>query len=191
MKNPYLVYQAKSFYNAYHVLQQVTFDSDELLLMVPRIVYGTFSVELTLKAILTEQGIPYDNEHNLKILFDKLPLNIQKRIWDYLATKAPEYSDVAKCETELLIMSEAFVQWRYYYEDTISPSVDGRFLSAFANATIFVMFDLGYNTFFTKSEAIPPFTEKYAEIDKKFEENRKEYIEKNRDIIQKKQRKKQ
>ena len=76
MKNPYLVYQAKAFYNAYHMLESINPIGDELLLMVPRIVYGTFSVELTLKAILTEQGIPYDNEHNLKILFDKLPLNI-------------------------------------------------------------------------------------------------------------------
>lgn len=192
MKNPYLVYQAKSFYNAYHVLQQVTFDSDELLLVAPKFVYGSFAVELTIKAILVEQDIPYNNEHNLKLLFDMLPLNIQERVWSYLSTKFPEYSDIDKCQTELLIMSEAFVQWRYYYEsNSAAPSFDGRFLAAFANAMIFVMFDLGYNTFFTKSEAIPPFTEKYAEIDKKFEENRKEYIEKNRDIIQKKQRKKQ
>ena len=107
MKNPFLVYQAKSFYNAYIALEQLNPAGDELLYLVPTLVNGAFSIELTIKAILVEQGIPYDKEHNLKILFDKLPAEIQKRIWDYLATKVPEYSDVTKCENELLIMSEA------------------------------------------------------------------------------------
>ena len=148
MKNPFLIYQAKSFYNAYLALEPLMPVEDELLYMAPKFVNGALSVELTIKAILCEQGISYDNEHNLKILFDKLPTDIQNRVWSFLATKTPEYSDITKCETELVIMSEAFVQWRYYYEGNGAAVFDMRFLSAFANATIFVMFDLGYNTFF-------------------------------------------
>lgn len=188
MKNPFLIYQAKSFYNAYLALEPLMPVGDELLFIVPKFVNGAFSIELTIKAILVEQGISYDNEHNLKILFDKLPTNIQNNVWSFLATKAPEYSDIRKCETELLIMSEAFVQWRYYYEGNGAPALDMRFLSAFANAMIFVMFDLGYNAFFTSSE-IPLSSEKYTEIDKKIDDNRAGYIEQNQELIQKKKRK--
>lgn len=84
MKNPILVYQAKSFYNAFILLEQTKVEDDELLLVVPRLVYGAFSVEVTLKAILTEQGISYGKEHNLKTLFEKLPFEIQNQIWGYL-----------------------------------------------------------------------------------------------------------
>ena len=184
MKNPFLVYQAKSFYNAYIALEQLKAEEDELLYLVPRLVNGAFSAELIIKAILIEQNIPYSNEHNLKILFDKLPADIQNRIWEFLTLKAPEYSDITKCETELLIMSDAFVQWRYCFEGS-PPAFDSRFLSAFTNALIFVMFDLGYNVFFSKLNNA--FTqEKYADIDKMFEDNRKNFITVNQEKIQKK-----
>ena len=123
----------------------------------------------------------------MKVLFDKLPAEIQKRILYYLVTKAPEYSDVTKCENELLIMSETFVQWRYSYEGKGVPAFDSRFLSAFANTTITVMFELGYNVFFTSS-TISQDTEKYAEIDAKIAQNRKEFLEENQKTIQKKKK---
>ena len=72
-----------------------------MLLFVPKLVNGAFSAELTIKAILTEQSISYDKEHNLKILFEKLPAEIQNQIWEYLVKKAPEYSDAEKREKEL------------------------------------------------------------------------------------------
>lgn len=181
MKNPFLVYQAKSFYNAYLALEPLNPDGEELLFMVPKFVNGVFSIELTIKAILVEQGISYDNEHNLKILFDKLPTDIQNRVWSFLTTKFPEYSDITKCETELLIMSEAFVQWRYYYEGNGTPSFDARFLAAFANAMIFVMFDLGYNVSFRREENTLS-----AEIDGKIEANRRDFSKNNQERIQKK-----
>ena len=76
MKNLTLVYQAKSFYYAYIALDQLKSD-DEFHFFVPKLVNGAFSVELVIKAILTEQNISYDKVHNLKILFDKLPMDIQ------------------------------------------------------------------------------------------------------------------
>ena len=84
-------------------------------------------------------------------------------------------------------MSEAFVQWRYAFEDKGAPSIDGRFLAGLANAVIFVMFDLGYNTFFTSSP-VPHDTEQYTEVDAMFEQNRKTFLEKNQSIVQKKKR---
>ena len=110
MNNPFLVYQAKSFYNAFVLLEKIKCEDDELLLLVPRLVNGAFSVELILKAILTEQDITCGKEHNLKALFDKLPLDIQKRIWQNFLAKAPEYSDEAKRENELVLIADAFVR---------------------------------------------------------------------------------
>ena len=185
MKNAILAYQAKSFYNAYIVLEQLKPDDDELLLVVPALVNGAFSVELAIKAILVEQGIPYSNEHNLKLLFDRLPLDIQAQIWTFLATKAPEYADETKRENELLLISNALVQWRYCFErNQPAPGFDTRFLAAFANAVIFVMFDLGYNPSYVKSE-VTASSAKYAEIDRKFANNRNECIKHNQEAIRK------
>lgn len=170
MKNPFLVYQAKAFYNAYIALEQLK-PEDALLLVVPRLVNGSFSVELIIKAILTEKNIAYEKDHNLKVLFEMLPLDIQEKIWQYLVEKAPEYSDKTKRENELLLMSETFVKWRYYFEEKIVPAFDSRFLSAFSNAAICEMFDMGLNVSFEMSE-IPVSSDEYREIDKKFEENR-------------------
>lgn len=187
MKNPSLAYLAKSFYNAYIALDQLEPPQDELLLYIPKLVNGAFSAELIIKAILVEQDIPYNNEHNLKILFEKLPVEIQKRVWRFLAQKASEYADVEKRENELLLMSDAFVQWRYCYEGNLAPAFDIRFLSAFTNALIIVMFELGYNVFFTKSEiALSP--EECAEIDNKIENNRRECMKNNEANIKKKSR---
>lgn len=184
MENPILVYQAKAFYNAYIALEQLKPD-DEWLLLVPRLVNGAFSAELAIKAILTEQNISYDRVHNLIILFDRLPLDIQNKIWEYLAEKAPEYSDVAKRETELLLISEAFEQYRYCFEGNITAAFDMRFLAAFANASIGIMFELGYNASITERTVSP---EDFAEIDTKIENNRSESIKHNQEIIQKKHR---
>ena len=182
MNNLSLAYQAKAFYNAYIALEQLKPD-DEWLLFVPRLVNGAFAAELTIKTILVEQNIPYDKEHNLKILFDKLPLDIQNKIWEYLENKAPEYSDAEKRETELLLISEAFVQCRYCFEGNITAAFDVRFLSAFANASICIMFELGYNAFITERNVSP---EEFAEIDAKIENNRSESIKHNQRIIQNK-----
>jgi len=171
MNNPALIYQAKSFYNAYIALAQIRIPENEFLYLIPEMVNGALSVELTLKAILTEQNIPYEHEHNLKILFDKLPLDIQALIWYYVGKKAPSYSDLAKCENELLLMSEAFVQWRYFFERKLATAFELSFLSVFANAAIIVMFDLGYNVDLVKDElAKSPWENE--EIDRKFAANR-------------------
>lgn len=186
MKNPSLVYQAKSFYNAYIALEQCKPD-DDLLLVAPRLVNGAFSIELIIKAILVEQDISYNNEHNLKVLFDKLPRDIQNTMWRYLAKKAPEYTDKAKRENELILMSNAFVQWRYCYESNNVPAFDGRFLSVFANAAICTMFELGYNAFFTERK-IAANSDEYYEIEQKFEDNRRNCLQRNQEIIRKKSR---
>lgn len=41
---------------------------------------------------------------------------------------------------ELVLISNAFIDWRYVFEDKSAPAIDSRFLSAFANASIWTMF---------------------------------------------------
>lgn len=172
MDNLILAYQAKAFYNAYIALDQLKPDEKHLL-FVPKLVNGAFAIELSIKTILVEKNIPYQKEHNLKVLFKKLPLDIQNKIWNYLAEKAPEYADIEKRENELLLISEIFVQYRYCFEGDIIAAFDERFVSAFANATIRVMFELGFNAFLTERTASP---DEIAEIEAKIETNRIESI---------------
>ena len=74
IRNEFLIYQAKSFYNAYIALEQINQLCDKpLMYYVPMLVNGAFSIEITLKAILSENQIDYGKEHNLVVLFQQLP----------------------------------------------------------------------------------------------------------------------
>lgn len=184
MNNPQLVYQAKAFYNAYIALDQIgNSTNNPVLFLVPQIVNGAFAVEITLKAILTEQGICYGKEHNIKVLFDLLPQNIQNDLWDYFEKKKPEYAGTDKRESELIIMSDAFVKWRYSFEGNNPPAFDISFLSAFANAAIYMMFHLGYNAYVQPSNS----SETAEEIEKKFEDNRNNNYQNSANYINRKQ----
>ena len=115
------------------------------MLFAPLVVNGAFSVELAFKAILAKNGIEYGKEHNLLILFQMLPESFQQELWTYLIEKAPEYADSSKTYDELILLSNAFIDWRYVFEEKPVPAIDSRFLAAFANAAIRTMFS-HYNT---------------------------------------------
>lgn len=178
-----LVYQAKSFYNAYIALDQLSRDNPDtlLLLFAPLVVNGTFSAELALKAILAKNQIEYGKEHNLLILFQMLPKSFQQELWAYLTEKAPEYADSEKRLDNLILLSNAFVDWRYAFEGKPVPAIESRFLAAFANATIRTMFS-HYNT------DLQPSTKAESDdaIEQKFCENREKCKEINLKMIQKK-----
>lgn len=169
VRENHLVYQAKSFYNAYIALEQIGRQAeDDLLLYIPTIVNGAFSCELTLKAILAKNKIKYDNEHNLLSLFELLPDSFQNELLGHLIQKAPEYKEAKKFVEELILISNAFVDWRYAFEDKPVPAFDTRFLSAFANAAIWTMFS-HYNVSLERCDD----TEKTDdEIEEMFRENR-------------------
>ena len=115
MRSDFLVYEAKSFYNAYIALEQLSKadTTPELLLYAPMVVNGSFSIELTLKAILVKNHISYGKEHNLLVLFRLLPKPFQDELLTHLIEKAPEYINPEKCVEELVLLSNAFVDWRY------------------------------------------------------------------------------
>lgn len=169
MNTNFLVYEAKSFYNAYITLEQLTRSSEEaeLLYCVPALVNGAFSIELTLKAILAKEQIVYNREHNLFLLFQLLPESFRCELLDHLVEKAPEYSNPNKLYDELVLISNAFIDWRYAFEDKPAPAINSRFLSAFANAAIWTMFS-HYNVDLTPSSAAISD----EEVEKKFQRNR-------------------
>ena len=182
----FLLYQAKSFYNAYIALDQVYQASDDpMLYYVPLMVYGAFSAEITLKAILAENGVEYGKEHNLLELYRMLPESYGAELLGHLFEKAPEYRDTDKCVEELVLISNAFVDWRYAYEGQPAPAFDMRFLSAFANAAIWTMLS-HYNV-----DIIPSSTKREtdAEIEEKYRQNREKCIEANLIKIQQKKKK--
>ena len=183
MNSDLLVYQAKSFYNAYVNLEAISQGPDHILFIVPTLVNGAFAIELTLKAILTKNGISYEKEHNLWMLFKKLPERFQLEIKENLQKKVPEYSDSKKWEDEFILTSNVFADWRYCFEEQSPPAVESKFISALANAAITTMFHY-YN-----ADMIPVAVDKTpAEISEMYNKNRTECKSKNLKYIDKKKK---
>lgn len=183
MSYDFIIYEAKAFYNAYINLEQLSQKcEDQMLLYIPMLVNGAFSIEITLKAILFKKGIEYGKEHNLFVLFEMLPETIQTEIWSHLIEKAPEYANQKRRTDELILISNTFIDYRYVFEGKTVPAFDTRFLSAFANAAIWTMFSLGYNLFLTPSTS----GKTEQEIDDMIENNRAESIRTIQSQIEKK-----
>ena len=183
IRTEFLIYQAKSFYNAYIALEQINQSCENpVMYLVPMLVNGAFSIEITLKAILANNKIEYGKEHNLVILFEKLPDSFQAELYGHLIEKAPEYKDTKKCAEELVLISNAFVDWRYAFEGNPAPAFDMRFLSAFANAAIWTMFS-HYNGGFVLSTNKLKTDE---EIEEMIRQNREDCKNANLIYIQKK-----
>ena len=181
IQTDYLVYQAKSFYNAYIALVQIHEDcEDKMLYSVPVMVYGAFSAEITLKAILAKNDIDYGKEHNLLVLYQMLPESFGMELLGHLYEKAPEYRDTDKCAEELVLISNAFIDWRYAFEGNPVPALSSRFLAAFANAAIWTMFS-HYNVDLTPATN----AKTDEEIEEMFRQNRDTCIQTNLNKIQK------
>ena len=182
MNTDSLVFQAKSFYNAYIALERIHLTCDNPThYLSPMIVNGAFSIEITLKAILAKNQIAYDKEHHLVVLFQMLPETFKNELLGYLVEKAPEYKDPDKFAEEFLLISNAFADWRYVFENG-APAIDIRFLSAFANAAICTMFS-HYNIDYIPSVDAAKTDEAIEEL---FRQNRETYKSKNILAIQKK-----
>ena len=170
------VYYAKSFYNAFITLEQINYNSpDNLLYIIPMVVNGAFSIEITLKSLLLKSKIEYNKEHNLINLYRMLPDLFQEEIISHLAEKAPEYCEIHKLSEELLMISNLFVDWRYAFEGNIAPAADLKFVSAFANAAILTMFS-HYNVDLVECNDRGMADEHIEDI---FLKNREETIKKN------------
>ena len=81
-----------------------------------------------------------------------------------------------------MLISNIFVDWRYAFEGKMAPAIDLRFISAFANASIWTLL-AHYNVEVSKQEKD---CKSYEEINLMFEENRKMCISNNIEIIRRK-----
>ena len=184
MNTDLLVYEAKAFYNAYINLENTYLEDGSPLFFAPMAVNGAFAIELSLKALLTKLDVPYEKEHNLLILFKKLPDRIQKVYWRILENKAPEFSDEQKRMEELLLISEVFADWRYWFENNKSAPFNSRFLSVFANSAIWLLFGLGFNVDLVEDKS--EIDE--AQIEIMLKNERKEALDSLQKRVEKKQR---
>ena len=103
----------------------------------PAIVNSAFACEVFLKALLIFYDVPFKKEHELKELYEFLPEDT--RIWIKLAVMSNYggiWTDILGREL-LESISNAFVNWRYWYEfipqKTSSMQIDVGFLEMFRN----------------------------------------------------------
>ena len=95
--------------------------------IVPAVVCLAFSIELGFKAILVGCGKPSEG-HKFVELFEKLPDEIQAEIRRLVV------GDDGDFENSLRPVSNAFVEWRYIFEETGSHSINVDFLSKLHDA---------------------------------------------------------
>jgi hypothetical protein len=99
--------------------------------LVPAIVCIAFAAELALKGLLKVRGIEYPRGqpgHSLTVLFRLLPRDLQAI---FLADLP-----IAEFDAKLSESSNAFVEWRYMFDQPPSLSVSPRFLANLAGTAI-------------------------------------------------------
>ena len=126
----YTIYQqAIVFWYAYERCMIRINQNDQIILPVPAMANSAFSVELFFKAILEENGIPFEKRkgHCLDYLFRQLPHTIRESIVQ--TTNYPEFDqNLSQC-------SKVFEEFRYLHKDIFKSSViDLKFWENFINA---------------------------------------------------------
>lgn len=133
MSNVFLAFQAKTFYETYQILNQQESESKFPRYLAPMIVNGAFSAELALKSILTENHVNYRREHNLLSLLMLLPTDFALEIVNRSMSIGTSYREFGKWVDEMILISEAFVDWRYCFESS-APAFDLTFFDSFVRA---------------------------------------------------------
>lgn len=100
--------QAEAFKLAYERCMMCINQNGAIILPIPAMVNSAFSVELFLKAVIKEKTSEC-RSHKLSDLFNRLPIEIQQEIMN-----ETNHSDF---ETQIERFSDAFVDFRYIYED--------------------------------------------------------------------------
>lgn len=167
MVNPSLAFLAKSFFEAYQILKQRNAE-----LMIPRyfapiIVNGAFATELALKSILTENHMNYKKEHNLWALFMLLPTDLAIDVVNRSMSITAAYQELGKWVDEMILISEAFVDWRYCFENR-TPAFDVAFFDSFVCA-VYETFISHYNVEMTEDNSR---VKTDSELEEMFADNR-------------------
>jgi hypothetical protein len=89
--------------------------------LIPAVVCLAFSIELGLKSILLGCNKPSEG-HKFVELFNKLPNEIKAEIESLVPSNGNEFSH------RLAAVSNAFVEWRYIFEESGYHSIDIEFM---------------------------------------------------------------
>src|SRR5689334_23265451 len=80
-------------------------------LATPALVCAAFGAEIGLKALLTRRGTVFAREHNLKNLLEMLTPEDRDSIVSQTKATFPEF------DSHLERAADAFLEWRYIYEN--------------------------------------------------------------------------
>lgn len=129
MNTPFALAVSKSFLDAYTLcIKGVEGVSDGKPALIPAVVCAAFSAEVGLKAILGAEGKP-SSGHELRSLFERVSEESRAAIIHNTSY------DAARFESALSAASDAFIKWRYIYEEEGSRRVSAQFLSLLAHAS--------------------------------------------------------
>lgn len=119
---PQMSFNYRGFYETWRMLDKATNLTAVNVYTLPWIVNGAFACELGLKYILTQNEISYKKEHYLHRLFELLPNEDRVAILNELYEKCPDYSN-DQITREILLVSDAFCNFRYSYEHTLTSNL--------------------------------------------------------------------
>lgn len=107
---------AKDFYEAYK--RCLAANDENQYFAIPAFVNGFFACELYLKSILKANDIT-SSGHNIEILFNELPTELQKTIENQFSNKAKNIYILESIDFNEVLkkISLGFEFWRYIYED--------------------------------------------------------------------------
>ena len=88
--------------------------------LISFVVNGTLACELGFKAIIASKRTMHT--HNLKKLFKQLSSGVQTYIKEHMPSLKDKRKDSNEFYKYLEIVSNNFVDWRYYYEDNIETN---------------------------------------------------------------------
>ena len=120
-----------------HGLLKITARGDKMISKhYPFLVNKSFACEVYLKFLLGDFKIDFSdlkgkNGHNLSKLYDKLPINVKNELLKFLQSKGTQTNE--KLLTKLNSVSQAFIEWRYIYENFDGISADYSFLNDFCD----------------------------------------------------------
>ena len=180
-----LTFQAGSFLTSYVSLYINNSQASDSSFIIPMIVNGTFSVELSLKALLVRLGINYGREHNLFYLYYLLPTDYAWEIFTRSIAGTPTSRDLRRWMDNLILISNAFEEWRYGFEAKHSLVLNSDFLSLLVQAAYGTLTDHFGEINYDKVEPIKSDEYMDQEFSSEVVEQRQAAIEKIAKVFQK------
>lgn len=96
--------------------------------------FAAFSVELGLKTLLSDYSVESGKTHDLRELFNRLPAKVREEIRLFVCQSCAIKIDVF--EEKLSDDRLAFVNWRYWHENSAEAAVDPGFLLSLSQAIV-------------------------------------------------------